>query len=97
MKKDELQTLLKDLENQIRLAEARLDALCKENAFLRELVHHLASRPAPYPPAMPTPNTVPWPKVEKTTMGCQTCGIGSDGRAYGYVCSRSDCPTRVTC
>jgi hypothetical protein len=29
--------------------------------------------------------------------GCQVCGIGSDGRAYGYVCSRDDCPTRVTC
>jgi hypothetical protein len=97
MKKDELQTLLKDLENQIRLAEARLDALSKENAFLRELVHHLASRPSPYFPSMPSPKTEPWPKVEKTTMGCQTCGIGSDGRAYGYVCSRSDCPTRVTC
>lgn len=29
--------------------------------------------------------------------GCQVCGIGADGRAYGYVCSRGDCPTRITC
>ena len=29
--------------------------------------------------------------------GCLVCGIGADGKAYGYVCSRSDCPTRVTC
>ena len=99
IKKDELIEKLQDLEKQIKLAETRLDALSKENAFLRELVHHLASRPAPYLPSVPTvaPNAVPWPTVEKTTMGCQTCGIGSDGRAYGYVCSRSDCPTRVTC
>jgi hypothetical protein len=25
------------------------------------------------------------------------CGMGADGKAYGYVCNRSDCPTRVTC
>lgn len=30
------------------------------------------------------------------TLGCKVCGIGSDGRAYGYVCNRGDCPTRVT-
>jgi len=67
IKKDELIEKLQDLEKQIKLAETRLDALSKENAFLRELVHHLASRPAPYPPSMPTvaPNTVPWPTVEK--------------------------------
>lgn len=29
--------------------------------------------------------------------GCKVCGIGADGRAYGYVCTRGDCPTRVTC
>lgn len=34
---------------------------------------------------------------EKSYHGCRVCGIGSDGRAYGYVCSREDCPTRVTC
>jgi len=33
----------------------------------------------------------------KSYRGCRVCGIGSDGRAYGYVCSREDCPTRVTC
>ena len=29
--------------------------------------------------------------------GCQVCGIGADGKPYGYVCNRDDCPTRVTC
>ena len=29
--------------------------------------------------------------------GCKICGIGSDGKAYGYVCIREDCPTRVSC
>lgn len=29
--------------------------------------------------------------------GCRVCGLGSDGRAYGYVCNRTDCPTAVTC
>lgn len=29
-------------------------------------------------------------------LGCFKCGLGSDG-AMGYVCSRHDCPTKVTC
>lgn len=29
--------------------------------------------------------------------GCQVCGIGRVGNAYGYVCPRGDCPMRVTC
>lgn len=69
------------------------DMLRKENEYLRELVHHLASRPAPYNP--PQPNTL-WPNTN-TPKGCPKCGIGADGKAYGYVCSDSSCPTRVTC
>lgn len=38
-----------------------------------------------------------YPDQEKSYRGCRVCGIGSDGRAYGYVCYREDCPTRVTC
>lgn len=29
--------------------------------------------------------------------GCPVCGIGADGKSYGYVCQRNDCPTKVTC
>ncbi len=28
---------------------------------------------------------------------CPVCSMGANGRAMGYVCSRGDCPTRVTC
>jgi hypothetical protein len=28
--------------------------------------------------------------------GCRVCGIGKDGGVVGYVCYRSDCPTRIT-
>ena len=31
------------------------------------------------------------------TNGCPVCGLGADGKATGYVCSRGDCPTRITC
>ena len=44
--------------------------------------------PAPMPP---------FPPVSQWNRGCAVCGIGADGKAYGYVCPRSDCPTRVTC
>ena len=42
---------------------------------------------------------IPWGKAigVEQKRGCRVCGIGADGQAYGYVCSRSDCPTRVTC
>jgi DNA repair exonuclease SbcCD ATPase subunit len=89
MKKDELQKILNDLETQIKLANDRLNALEKENSFLRELVHHLASRPAPHPNVISTPNTY--------SLGCYVCGVGADGKPMGYVCNRNDCPTRVTC
>lgn len=36
-----------------------------------------------------TPNTI-W-------GGCSTCGRGKDGKVDGYVCSRTDCPSRVMC
>lgn len=29
--------------------------------------------------------------------GCSRCGISSDAGVMGYVCSRLDCPTKVTC
>jgi hypothetical protein len=32
-----------------------------------------------------------------TFPGCRVCGIGADGKVMGYVCNRSDCPTKVTC
>jgi hypothetical protein len=31
-----------------------------------------------------------------TYTGCLACGIGADGKAYGYVCPRQDCPIRIS-
>jgi hypothetical protein len=45
---------------EIKLRLAEFEHLKKENEYLRELVNHLASRPAPYmPPPVQTPN---WPE-----------------------------------
>ena len=38
----------------------------------------------------------PEPAKRQWNRGCGVCGIGADGQAMGYVCNRSDCPTRVT-
>ena len=35
---------------EIKLRLSELERLEKENVYLRELVNHLASRPAPHPP-----------------------------------------------
>lgn len=46
-------TTLEKMEKEmaeIKLRLVELESLKKENEYLRELVHHLASRPAPYQP-----------------------------------------------
>lgn len=32
-----------------------------------------------------------------STQDCPVCGLGKDGKSMGYVCSNSNCPTRITC
>jgi len=61
MTKDEIMKELVVLTEAVQNAKERLDALQKENEALRELVHHLASRPAPYVPvSVPQVNPAPW-------------------------------------
>ena len=43
-------TMLEKMEEEQKKIKARLDELESENKFLRELVTHLASQPAPYQP-----------------------------------------------
>jgi regulator of replication initiation timing len=91
--KDEVFNKLIECEKEIQSLKTKVELVVKENAFLKELVHHLASRPAPYPPAMP----LVAPHTTTIKQGCMICGVGADGKPYGYVCPRSDCPTRITC
>ena len=53
MKKEDVLREIERCENGIKTAYERLDALEKENIALRELVHHLASRPSTYVPSTP--------------------------------------------
>jgi hypothetical protein len=59
MKKEEMTNQLDILEERIKSAQVRLDALEKENVALRELVHHLATRPPPVQYIPPTPYVQP--------------------------------------
>ena len=49
--------------------------------------------------ALAQPQETPWKpwKPLELGRGCQACGMGADGAATGYVCTRGDCPTRITC
>lgn len=61
MKKEEIIKELAVLTEAVQNAKERLDALQKENEALRALVHHLASRPTPYPPTtVPQVSPAPW-------------------------------------
>ena len=48
-----------------------------------------------------TPKVAPpeYPVVNAPTIGCNVCGLrgSSVTQTWGYVCSRLDCPTKVTC
>jgi hypothetical protein len=35
--------------------------------------------------------------MQQPSRGCQVCGIGAQGETRGYVCPRSDCPTKINC
>ena len=59
MKKEDVLREIERCENGIKSAYERLDALEKENAALRELVHHLATRPPPVQYVPPTPYVQP--------------------------------------
>jgi len=60
MKKEDVLREIERCENSIKSAKDRLDALEKENAALRELVHHLASRPPPVQYVQPPQNPPTW-------------------------------------
>lgn len=69
---------------------------------IAEDVHHIDINPADkstWPKTKPDftdPYRHPVQEV-KYDRGCRVCGIGAGGEAMGYVCSRGDCPTRITC
>jgi hypothetical protein len=42
------------------------------------------------------PDTLVYRTKDRYLMGCAVCGAGADKTVMGYVCTRSDCPTRVT-
>lgn len=59
MNKEQILEALKECEDSLKLAHKRLDELGTENKVLRELVHHLASRPPPVQYIPPTPYVQP--------------------------------------
>jgi hypothetical protein len=40
---------------------------------------------------------IDFPKSTIKSMGCRVCGRGKDGKPDNFVCSRNDCPSRITC
>lgn len=72
MNKEQIIEVLKQCEESLKLAHKKLDELGTENKVLRELVHHLASRPAPYVPPTPYIQPTPWPEGYKMTYGTDT-------------------------
>ena len=40
-----------------------------------------------------------YPPVKTPTIGCDVCGLNGSNvsQVMGYVCPRTDCPTKVTC
>jgi hypothetical protein len=75
-----------EIENNKKMRE-----VWEEIDFLRERVRHLEYNPQVYQPQVPFDRT-------PVTIGCSVCGISSNpSNPMGYVCPRSECPSKVTC
>jgi hypothetical protein len=88
---DELKAEIKSaLDDAYTLGYARA---MHDNLFKRD-----AQRPAPS--VYPAIDDSPVPPLDKAPSyaptGCRVCGIGADGKAYGYVCNNDKCPVKVT-
>jgi len=53
--------------------------------------------PGEWEPGRDLGNNPSYAKRVNLPRGCEVCGLGKNGEVTGYVCQRSDCPTRVTC
>jgi hypothetical protein len=65
--------------------------MCPEEWAIVERLEAAMAEPVE-PTSIPT-----FPPVSQWKQGCAVCGIGADGKAYGYVCPRLDCPIKITC
>lgn len=83
------------------LRTAALRALASLKGYRRELGCHQpcdAERALEAALAQPDEKAFPpWPPVSQWQRSCAVCNIGANGNVIGYVCSRPDCPTRITC
>ena len=71
---------------------AERDALKEQVKLLQEQNLRLTEALSKSQPPFPAP-TVP---AGYTPKSCSVCGMNFNG-PMGYVCPRSDCPSRVTC
>jgi hypothetical protein len=53
--------------------------------------------PGEWEPGCDLGNNPQYARRVNLPRGCGVCGLGSSGEVTGYVCQRTNCPTRVTC
>lgn len=75
----------------------RCAQLEKQVKLYTDLITVLAKNNVTVPPTVNPNPAYPFRPDIKLSQGCPKCGIGADGRPMGYVCTRADCPTGVTC
>lgn len=71
-----------------------ISELSSENKQLKERVKYLEDQNKMLMDNLMRP--VSPPAQVKPYTGCSVCGLNFNG-PMGYVCPRSDCPTRITC
>lgn len=76
-------------QQRVKDMEARVKEQAELILQLQKEIARMTTMPTPYK----------WPDLPKYSMntGCPVCGLGSNGEAMGYVCTRTDCPTAVRC
>jgi hypothetical protein len=75
----------------------RCAQLEKQVKVYTDLIAVLAKNNVTVPPTVNPNPAYPYRPEYSLSQGCPKCGLGADGKATGYACTRSDCPTGVTC
>lgn len=94
---DETLVSIKEMYSDVDKLKIENEVLKKENAYLKELVDRLTRIPQTPMPMNPWEQGMPtWPVKSPYSMdtGCQVCGLKG---VTGYVCSRQDCPSSISC
>jgi len=94
---DDALAVLKELHHDVAKLKAEKEILERENTFLKGLVDKLATPTFNDIAKQPSPWEQPYGPIKSPYSMNTSCGVCGLQGINGYVCTRIDCPTGVSC